>query len=281
MDIKIISDGGADFQKGYLEKEDISIVPLSVHFEEETYASNTLSGHEFFDKMKTHKELPKTSSPSPYDFYQLYIEAYEQKHPILVISLSSGLSSTHQHAEMAKQMLLEEHSDALIEVIDSRTASVGLALLTQYAVELVKEGMELKAAANKIRELVPVTRTTFCLETLENVIKGGRLDRFRGAIASVMNIKLVMIANEEGKVEVVEKVRGTNSAMRRIKEMIGELSSDFEHKLVAVAHGNCEEKAKKVAEDIMKLYPFRGYFLANMGPVIGTYGGEGAIVVAY
>lgn len=280
MAIKIFSDGSADLPKHILEQLGITLVPLSVHFESERYNS-AMDLRKFYSKMKEEKELPKTSSPSPHDFYEHFTRT-EEHEEILCIAVSSKLSSTYHHALMGKEMLEEDGSgNRKIHVIDSKNASLGLGILVYKAAQLAKEGHSMQELLQSLMRNIHEVRNYFVLDTLENVVKGGRLDRVRGAIASVLNIKLLMKASEEGSLEVLEKVRGTPNAIKRMIDKIGEAGHDFEKRILAIAHSNCEERAKEVMETILKRYPFKEVILSEMGPVIGTYAGEGGILVAH
>ncbi|MCI3922403.1 DegV family protein [Paenibacillus sp. TRM 82003] len=280
MPVHIITDGSSDLPISIIEAWNIRIVPLGVHFGEKTYDSN-IETSEFYRLMRTEPELPKTSSPSPHAFVEAF-KGVPQGEPILVIALSSALSSTYQHASLAKEMFREEHPEAgEIEVIDSRTASSGLGGIVYQAAKRAKDGWVLQELAAYVNELLLKTRTYFVLNTLENVIKGGRLDRVRGAVASMLNIKLLMRANEQGAVEVMEKVRGTSAAVKRMLDRLEEVKEDAASRLLAVAHSNCEERARELVKTIKERYPFRDIIVSNMGPVIGTYAGEGGLLISY
>lgn len=280
MSVKIFSDGSADLPQRILEQLGITLVPLCVHFDHEEHTSD-MEPALFYRKMKEAKELPKTSSPSPHSFYR-YFQETEPDEDILCISLSSALSSTYHHALMGKTMMEEDHPGGKrIEVIDSKNASLGLGLVVYKAAKMAKEGHTMQELAQAVRRNVSEVKNYFVLDTLENVVKGGRLDRVRGAIASVLNIKLLMKASEEGTLEVVEKTRGTQNAIKKLIDRIGEAGHDFEKRILGIAHSNCEERAKEVMEMILKRYPFKEVILSEMGPVIGTYAGEGGILVSY
>lgn len=280
MAIRVITDGSADLPKELRQQLDIGVVPLTVRFGEETMPPD-MDACLFYTKMRASKELPQTSSPSPYDFINAYKEAGADN-DIVVLPLSSGLSSTYQNAQMAKQMLLEEgaHRGA-IEVLDSKNASAGLGLLAYRAAKLAGSGVAFEELLQRMKSHIAESKLFVFLETLDNVIKGGRLDRARGAIASVLNIKLLMKRSDEGTIEVVDKVRGSQQAIKRLIDKIGEAKLDFEKSVLAIAHSNCEEKARAVVADIVALYPFRDVIFSEMGPVIGTYAGEGGILVSY
>ncbi|MNH98334.1 DegV domain-containing protein [compost metagenome] len=277
--IKIITDGGCDLPKELTESLDIAIVPLSIHFESESFTSH-MDTAEYYTKMKSDKQLPKTSSPSPQDFLQYFHEAGEHR-DILVVTLSSNLSSTYNHALMAKDMLIEEGYQGSIEIIDSKTASLGQGILAYQAAQLVQQGIPFTELVQIMQQSRDNVSTLFVLDTLENVIKGGRLDRVRGTVASVLNIKLLMRASTEGTVGVIEKVRGSQPALKRLFEKVTEANPDYKQGIIAIGHGNCEVRARGFLESLLKKYPYRQVIFSNMGPVIGTYAGEGAVLVAF
>jgi DegV family protein with EDD domain len=281
MTIKIITDGCVDLPDGLADELNISIVPLSVNFGSDSYSSD-LDREYFYSRMKAEAELPKTSSPSPNDFLIRFKEAIAEKKDVLVLSCTSKISSTYHHAVMAKEMLEEEGiCSQKVEVLDSKSASVGLGLLAVYAANWSKSGFHFNELLAKVKHQIEETRTYFALDTLENVIKGGRLDKLKGKVASVLNIKLVMWANEEGAIEVVEKIRGTQKALKRLIDKVGETWHQSEKKIIAVAHSNCEDRAKEFIKELISKYPFEQVIMTNIGPVIGTYAGEGGIVIAY
>ncbi|SDJ68135.1 DegV family protein [Salimicrobium halophilum] len=282
MTIQIIIDGGADVPSSFIEKQGIKVVPLNLHFGEEQYKTGVdLDLQSFYRKLKAADELPRSSSPSPNDFYEMY-KSVDPDTPILNLALTQGLSSTYEHAEMGKQMLLEEEPDRRIAVINTKTASCGVALLADDAVKRIEEGMAFEDIVSHMEERLEKATTLFVLKTLENVIKGGRLDRVKGTIAKTLNIKLLMKATEEvGDIDVTEKVRGNKKAIRRLVEQIGEYTSDFEDKVIAISHCNDEKNAQALLEKIKGTYPFKDSILTEMGPLISTYSGEGGLVVAF
>jgi DegV family protein with EDD domain len=278
MGIKIITDGSADLPGELIEQWGIEVVPLHVSFGNEVF--DLKQGNQaFYRAMKEHSVLPQTASPSPYDFLQAM-----EKHPthdLLVITISSNLSSTFQHAVLAKEMLETNGYRGTCHVLDSKTASLGLGLLVYRAAKASSQAASIDELASSMRTCIEGARTYFSLETLENVIKGGRLDRTKGAIASVLNIKLVMQASQEGFVEVVEKVRGTPKALTRLVEKLEEIKDQLGDKILGIAHSNCDERAVEFMQRVLKDYPFHEVVFSEMGPVIGTYAGEGGVLLTF
>ncbi|MEO3944619.1 DegV family protein [Gorillibacterium sp. CAU 1737] len=279
MSIQIITDTGADLPKDFLERHGIKIVPLSVHFHGEKMPSDT-DAPAFYQKMKETKALPTTASPSPYEFLEKF-KLVGEGTDIFVMCMSSNISSTYQNALIAKEMYEEEGYKNTIEVFDTKTFSLGLGLLIAYTVRKIQSGMTMSDLKQWVTQQTKEIRAYFTLDTLENVIKGGRLDRLRGAVASVLNIKLLMKISDEGTVDVVEKNRGMQASLNSLIKKLEDKQHDFEKAILAVCHSNCEERAKEVVKMILAKFPFREVILSDMGPIIGSYAGEGGIGVAF
>lgn len=276
-----MSDGGADISKHLNEALDIRAVPLYLYFRNEEYKVGvTMDQVTFYQEMAKSDELPRSSAPSPTDFYDAYKQVNSNT-PIIMLSISKGLSVTYENAVMAKNMLLEEEPGRQIEVINSKTASCGLALLLHEAKKKIDENYTYKQVIDHLYGQVEQTNTLFVLKTLENLILGGRLDRVKGTIAKSLNIKPLMRGNDEGTIEVTEKVHGNKKSIRRFVEQIGEYTKNFEDKIITIAHCNAEDRAKKVLANIREKYPFKDAYLTNMGPLIATYAGEGGLVMSF
>ncbi|WP_102029354.1 DegV family protein [Salirhabdus sp. Marseille-P4669] len=279
MNIQLMTDGGADFPFSIQEKLNIKVVPLNIEINGEQYkVSPDKELPELYDLMKSSPTLPKTSAPSPQDFYNAYKEVDKEK-AIIMLSISKGVSGTYQSAVIGRDMLLEEEPDRQIEVINTKTASCGIALLLHEASKKMVENIHFHDLVHHLKERVDKISTLFVLKTLDNLIKGGRLDKMKGAIAKTLNIKLLLKATEEGVIDVAEKVRGSKKAMRRFVDQIGEKTTEFD--TIALAHGNEEGTAKKILAEIKAKYPFKNSIMMDMGPLIANYAGQGGLVISF
>ncbi|WP_028544094.1 DegV family protein [Paenibacillus taiwanensis] len=279
MTIHIITDGSSDLTPEIAKQFGINVVPLYVRFGQDIHTSD-MDSEAFYERMRNEEELPKTSSPSPGDFYNMY-KSLDADKDILVLCLTSQLSSTYNHAVMAKTMYEEDGHTNKVEVIDTKTASMGLGLLAVRAALMAKAGKSLTDLNEAIKQCVQQTRTYFTLDTLENAIRGGRLNRLKGTVASMLNIKVLMRANEDGVIETMEKIRGTQRVLKRMIEKVGEAWHHADRNWIALAHSNCEERAKEFLNALLEKYPFENVLFVNMGPVIGTYAGEGGVLLAF
>ncbi len=280
MTIQLMTDSSADIPHRLYDEVNIQVVPLYLHFSDGEYNTEQVNLSNFYKKIKELKELPRSAAPSPNDFYETY-KTVDPNKPILMLSLSKGLSSTYENAVAGKNLLLEEEPDRKIEVINTRTASCGISLLIHEARKKINEGYSFDQLVQHMHERVKQTTTLFVLKTLENLVIGGRLDKMKGKLAKTLNIRLLMRGSNEGTIEVVEKVRGDKKSIRKFVEQIGEYTKSVEDKVISMSHGNDENRAKKILEEIRKKYAFNNSLLSETGPLISTYGGEGAIVIAF
>jgi DegV family protein with EDD domain len=281
MQIQLMTDGGADVPQSLVEKLELQVVPLYLHFSDGEYQTGvTLSLEEFHTKVSELNEVPQSSAPSPNDFYEAYKKVPKEK-DIIMISISRELSSTYQNAEAAKAMLLEEEPDRNIAVINSKTASCGSALLLYELYQEAQAGTEFQELVRLAEKRVEEVATLFVLKTLDNLVRGGRVSKVTGKIAQTLNIKPLMRASDQGAIEVTEKVRGEKKALRRFIQQIGDYVKRTEEKSLFMTHCNDESRAMKILNEIKQKYSFKETFLSDIGPIIATHGGEGTIVIAF
>lgn len=177
----------------------------------------------------------------------------------MVICMTSNISSTYQTALLAKEMYEEEELHNKIEIMDSRTFSGGLALIVFLAAKWSLTCSSLEELKDMVMNKVEEVNAYFTLTTLENVVKGGRLKRLPGAVASVLNIKLLLKISTEGTVEVVEKTRGSYKALNRLVAKLDGKQYDYEKAVIAIVHSNCEQLALQIKELIWISIPSNRY----------------------
>lgn len=279
MDVKIITDSCADIPLEVAEENNIVIVPLEVHFGDDTYLDGVdLTSEEFFDKLKRSERLPKTSSPSPEQFIKEF-EGPEKD--IIIITISTGLSSSYNSALLAKEIYEKENGDKEIHVINSLSGSVGQGLIVLKLAKLMQSGAKINELLESAKEFIKDVNVFFMLDTLENIVKGGRIGKATGHVASLLSIKLIMKSDGHGVVDLAEKIRGSKKAFNRLVDIVGENGSNFEDKIIAVAHANCPEKALEYISMIKEKYKFKDVLISTIGCTIGTYSGESGLIIAF
>lgn len=273
--IKIITDSSCDLNKDIIEKYNINIVPLNVSFGEDTYIDGELDKSEFYERMRNSKELPKTSCPSPDKFMQ----SYEGDEDVIIFTIASALSGTYSAALLAKNMMLEENPNKKIAVIDTETGSIAQGQFIIKAAKLVEEGKTFEEVIDEIEKLKKDKFFYGSLETLENAIKGGRINPLAGKLINALNMK-VIIKVGNGVVKPIDSARGCNNSIKKVAGKISDMISNGKYTSLAIAHANCLEKAEKAKEMILKNHDFEEVIITEIGSVMGTYTSEGAILVS-
>ena len=277
MAYKIIGDSCTDITEEMKQAGLVSLVPLTLSIEGEEFVDDeTFDQKMFIEKMKASQECPKSACPSP----ERYMQEFEGQEECYVITLSSRLSGSYNSAVVAKEMYLEEHPDAKIEIVDSRSASCGQMLLAVKLKELKEKGLDFAAVKEKITEFRDQMETKFVLESLENLRKNGRLSRVTFTLCNVLNIRPVMGA-EDGEIIKLDQTRGHNKALMRMIEHMEKDAKNVADKILAIAHCNNRERAELVKKEILKRIPFKDCVIVNTAGVSTMYANDGGIIVSY
>ena len=275
--IKLIIDGGCDLSKEIIEKYNIDVIGLNVSFGNETYVGGVdIDNETFYKRMSESKELPKTSCASPENF----MESFKCKEEnIIVLTLASKLSGTYSSALLAKDIFTSENPNKKIAVIDTLNACIGQGILAIKAAQMIKEGMSFEEIVQTLEKIKHNVVHFGALETLENLIKGGRLSALKGTLADVLNLKVVVEIGK-GEVNPVDKVRGEVNSLKKVVENVLTLSKDTSEKILSIAHANSPKKALRVKELLEKENSFKEVIISEVGPVIGTHTSKGAVLVS-
>lgn len=278
MNYKIVGDSCTDLPEEYKSDKHIELVPLTIHIDNDSIVDDaTFNQKEFLKKMADSPNCPKSSCPSPDAFMQAFSEEGDQ----YVVTLSSSLSGSYNSAELAKKLYLEEHPNRNITVFDSRSASVGQALIVLKIKECVESGVSFEKTIELVNHFIGEMKTKFVLESLETLRKNGRLSNLKAVIASALNIKPVMGATKEGTIYKIDQARGINKALKLMAETIVKDAIDPANKILAIAHCNNYERALLVKDEILKRVTFKNVLIAETAGIASLYANEGGIIVCY
>lgn len=273
--IQLVTDSSCDLPKEILEKYSITVVPLTVSIDGVDYLEGVnLSPKEFWDKMFNAKELPKTSMPSPGTFADVF-NSLSDKGPVLCLTISSGLSGTYQSACLGKEL-----SKADVRVVDTYAGSLGHGLQLIEAAKLIEQGTPIDKVVEFLEEYKKDANILILLDTLENIVKGGRLTKFQGSVAKVLDIK-VLLHNVDGHVEILEKIRGRKRFFKRAIEVIGERKKDFSETVFGITHIDNLQDAEFLRNEIIKKYNPKDVIINSMGSTMGTYAGRGGMILSF
>jgi len=274
--IAIITDSTADISLELQQKHDIIVVPLNVIFGDDNYKDGVdVTSKGFFEMLPKATVHPRTSQPSPGDFFTVYTEALKNYDEIISIHISSPLSGTYQSAVMASEMI----ENAKITVIDSRTASLGLGLAVIAAASARNAGKSSEEIIASAKHVCDKQVLVISVETLEWLQRNGRIGKASALLGSLLNLHPVLRI-EDGVITPHAKIRGKmTKVLNSMVETTGEFVSHGQRVDVAIVHGNCPERAQELAELLKAAYQVEELYINEIGPVIGVHVGPGAVGV--
>ena len=279
MSIRIITDSASDMSPA--EHPALAVLPLSVTFGTDVYMDGIDIDHQrFYEMLVERDELPKTGQVNPYAFSQTIAEAREAGDEAVIITVGAKLSGTNQSARTA----LAEAPGGDVFVVDSNNVTLGERVLVEYALRLVDEGRsaaQIAAAVEAVRDRVVVIGL---LETLEYLVRGGRLSAAAGAVGTLLNVKPV-VAAEDGLIVQLGKARGSKNGRNLLNQKVEQAGGvDFSMPLALGYTGLSDAVLKKYIEDSAALWAGHAENelpIHTIGATIGTHVGPGAVAVAF
>ncbi|MBN1068897.1 DegV family protein [Clostridium botulinum] len=237
--IKIITDSTADLPKEIYEKYDIEVLPVLINFKEESYLDGIeINPDKVFEKIEKDNILPTTGQIIPTRFIETYQKYLDEGYKILSIHMSSAMSGTYQSACIAKNTL--ENDDIIL--VDSQNIAPALGILVLKAAVLLEKGNSLDDTFKIIDSVKYNVKTLMCFESLEYLIRGGRISKTAGMVGSVFGIKLILDI-KDGLMSVKDKIRGNKKAIKKIISELEEAQLDEDVPILLVDAKNVEIKA--------------------------------------
>ncbi len=278
MAIHVVTDSTADLTPELLQaygvEGHVHIVPLTVHFGDREYQSGVdLSTSEFYELLAHSQEMPRTSQPSPAAFVEAYTNISQPGDTIISFHLSSKLSGTYQSALLAARQL----PDRRIEVIDTRTVSLALALIVLEAAVGVRKGCEPDVIVARSREMMGSAHLYFLVDTLEYLRRNGRIGKAQALVGGLMNVKPILTL-EDGVVSPVDRVRGAAKARARLLDRLTQAATGDVY-VGAVMHARAANEAESLREALQDSFGKARLFVAELGPTVGTHAGPGTLGV--
>ena len=276
MKTRIIVDSTSDLLP--VIKEQVHIVPLTVHFGQEEYVDGVTIDHKaFYEKLIETDVHPSTSQASPAAFELEYEKAREAGEAAVVITVTSKLSGTYQSATIAA----EDYDN--IYIVDSASVAIGGGILVEYALKLLSEGLEAKEIAEKLEEAKKRIIVVALVDTLEYLKKGGRISKAAAFAGGMLNIKPVLSV-EDGEINMLGKARGSKMGNNLLVQEIEKAGGvDFTMPLLLGYTGLSDAMLLKYIEDSKHLWERNvdEVRYTTIGSVIGTHAGPGAVAVAF
>lgn len=278
MKLAVITDSSAFLSDSLRGNDHLFVLDIPVVIAGETYVEGkNLTASEFYEKMAAADDLPKTSQPSVAELEETLTRlASEDYTHVLGLFLSSGISGFYQNI----QYLKDEFPDLKIAFPDSKITSAPLGLMVENALTWAAEEQDFEEILLKIQRQIDGTSAFIMVDDLNHLVKGGRLSNGAAILGNLLSIKPILYFNDAGVIEVFEKIRTEKKAIKRLIEVVEEKTASASYQIMVI-HGNAEEKAESLRQQLIAAGIADDISLATFGSVIGTHLGEGSVALAY
>ena len=284
MSYKIITDSCANLTDSQIAEYGVEILSLKYYIGDTAYESY-IKGEkiDFSNVYRILREKGKitTSLANRDDCDKAILPVLEAGYDALILAFSSGLSGTYQNIVNSAEDYREMFPDRKIIVVDTLAASMGEGLLVHYAAELKKQGKTMEEVAQWVEDNKLKLIHTFTLDDLFFLKRGGRLSGTSAIVGSLMNIKPLMHVANDGKLYATGKARGRKAAINHLIESVGEKGYDLENQLIFIVHGDCEDEAHIIGDEVKKRYNVKDVIYNCLDPVIVSHSGPGTLAIFF
>lgn len=278
----IITDSASDIPKSVIDEYNLFVMPTPVTIDNEDLRDGlTIFPEELYKIQEEGIKEIKTYHISELMFQEYFTEFAKRGDEVLYICFSTGIAGTFQAATLAKQEVLEEYPDFDITIIDSKCASIGYGLVTERLLKMQKNGAS--------KELIIEAAHFFCehmvhavtVQTLDYLYKGGRVGKASFVVGGMLDIKPIIMTDENGSLKSVEKARGWKKAQERLLEIAAERGVELSNQVVGVCYGTEIDAAKHIEEELKNRFNVRGIIETQVGCAIGAHTGPGIVAIVF
>ena len=278
MTWKIVADSGCDYREitDLADQTKFESVPLTIQIDHEIFVDNAqLDIDGMMEKMYATSTASKSACPSPDD----YLRSFEGAENIVVVTITGSLSGSHNSAQLAKKLFLEENPTANIHVIDSLSAGGEVDLIVRKLNDLIKEGLSFEQVVEAISHYQANTKLLFVLAKVDNLVKNGRLSKLIGAVVGLLNIRMVGEASDTGTLELLQKARGAKKALTAAVDEV--LKAGYKGGRIIIAHRNNEKFCQQFTEVIKEKFPAADISFLPTSGLCSFYAEEGGLLMGY
>lgn len=278
----IITDSASDIPKEIIEEYNLHVIPTPVTLDGEDYFDGaTLQPDEFYRIQRENKVDIKTYHIGQFMFYEHFKPFAERGDEVLYICFSTGIAGTFQAASLAKEDVLEEYPDFKLTIIDSKCASLGFGLVVYKLLRMQRNGAPKELIIQAAEHFCSHMEHVVTVNTLEYLARGGRLSKTSAAVGGVLDIKPIIIVNEAGALEAVEKVRGMKKTIKRCIELVKEKGASLERQIVGVVYGADRADAEPILAALREEIGVKEILLGQVGCAIGAHTGPGITGIVF
>ena len=278
MTWKIVADSGCDYRQLVSPAIDTTFVsvPLKIQVADQLFVDDAnLDIDQMMETMYATSEASKSACPSPDD----YLRAFEGGENIIVVTITGTLSGSHNSAQLAKNIYLEEHPETNIHVIDSLSAGGEVDLLVDKLNELIEQGLSFDEVVEAITAYQEKTKLLFVLAKVDNLVKNGRLSKLIGTVVGLLNIRMVGEASETGTLELLQKARGSKKSVQAAYEEL--IKAGYAGGRIVMAQRNNEKCCQQLSDRIRENFPQADIKILPTSGLCSFYAEDGGLLMGY
>ncbi len=279
---KIITDSACDLPQAMRQELDVTVTPLRLLFRGENIPDSVEDENikEIYRGLRAGEDA-KTSAVNPEGWANVMEPVLSAGQDALVLTFSSGLSTTCQSAVIAAEELLEKYPDRKIRVVDTLAAALGQGLLVWYTCKKRDEGLSLEELAAWVEDHKLNLAHWFTVDDLMYLKRGGRISAATALVGTMLQIKPILCVDKEGHLINVAKARGRKAALSGLVKKMVELGEGFDQDMVFICHGDCIDDAEAVKTMVLEQTGAKNVMIGNLGAVIGSHAGPGTVSVFF
>lgn len=283
-DYVIVSDATLDLPYSIIKEYDIRVIPMGVDINDHPYSfhpdERDLKIDDFYSQLRAGAST-HTTQITPIVFMDYFEELIKSNLDILYISFSSGLSGTYNTSQLVVEDLRHKYPDRKIYSVDSKCASIGEGLLVLNSAMQKKKGLTIEELRDWVEDHKYDSRHWFTVRDLFHLKRGGRVSSIEAVVGTALRIRPILSTNEEGRLVVVSKIRGTKAEMDFLINKMTEEGEDLSSQIVIVGHGDNLEQAKQLEKQIRSMNIIKDVVIAQIGPIIGSHTGPDMLALVY
>ena len=278
----ILADSCCDLSPELLKKTQARVAPLTITIDDTHYVDDgTVDIPPYLAAMKASKNPVRSACPSP-DLYAEDIKAADDD--CFIITLSSKLSGSHNAAVLGVQLAEEDMPEKKVHVFDSESASAGETYLALMIHDLIAAGKSFEQIVEPVEEKIRSMHTLFVLDSLDNLVKNGRISKTVALLANVLSIRLLMSDDGHGAIKNISKARGIKGALTQMVETCRKHTEGLAaaSQRLVISYCNCPERARQVRDMIREKCPAIGEIVMTPTSALSSmYANDGGVVIAY
>lgn len=282
MAFVIITDSASDVSESLIKEYNLHVIPTPVTIDGKDYFDGvTVFPDKFYELQAEGSHEIKTYHINQFMFYQNFLPYAERGDEVLYICFSTGIAGTFNAATLAYEQVQEEYPDFKMTILDTKCASVGYGLVVAKLLKMQKEGASKELLLEAAQYFCEHMEHAVTVVELDYLFKGGRLSKTSFLAGTVLDIKPIIIVDENGSLKAVEKVRGWKKAQKRILDMVGEKGKNLSEQMVGICYGTDKESYDYIKEQLTERYGITKFVEERVGCAIGAHTGPGILGITF